>query len=58
MVSNISSGMGFGLRRPGTKQAQSVNPQDVTTGAAGLAAKAAKAGKVKSVKLKIKMKGK
>jgi hypothetical protein len=46
--------MGFGLRRPGTKQAQSTNPADV----AGVASKAVKANNVKKVKLSIKMKGK
>jgi hypothetical protein len=56
MPSNISSGMGVGLARPTSRQQTS--GQNIADSAAGLAQKAVKAQQVKSVKVKVKMKGK
>jgi hypothetical protein len=55
-MAQVSSGFGR-VGRGAPRGANPVPAQDITSGASGLAAKAAKAGAVKSVKLKIKMKG-
>jgi hypothetical protein len=51
MPANISSGQGFGIRRPGQGE------DAIVKSAVGAAGKAAKAAKVKSVKVKISKKG-
>lgn len=56
-MSQVSSGFGR-VSRSAPRGAAQVPAGDIPTAAAGMAAKAAKASTVKSVKLKIKMKGK